>query len=291
MTVAITGASGQLGRRVTELLLERLDPSELVLVTRRPQELADAAARGVAVRHGDFDDPATLAAAFAGVDRTLLISTDAIGQRIEQHRNAVAAARDAGVRHVAYTSMQRPAEDNPAVVAPEHRATEEALRESGMAWTFLRNGIYAEFQGPTVEGALAMGTLLTNAGDGRTAYVSREDCAAVAAAVMAGEGHEQQAYDVTGPDSVSSDDLAALASERGGKPVEVVQLGDEAYVEALVSAGMPEGLAGTLASFGAAARGGFLAEVSTAVQDLTGRPPRSLRDVLDAASDELGAAA
>jgi NAD(P)H dehydrogenase (quinone) len=269
MTIAITGASGHLGRRVTELLHDRLD--DLVLLTRTPENVS-----GGEARRADFDEPESLADAFAGVERVLLISAHDLARRAGQHRAAIDAAKAAGVRHVIYTSVSNPSADNPAAVAPSHRATEQALRDSGLAWTFLRNNIYAEYQAPTVAQAAASGRLVTSAGDGRIAYVSREDCAAVAAAVLAGDGHEGRAYDITGPEAVSAYELAALA----GPDVEVVQVDDDALIAVMTATGIPEDGARVLASFHRAAREGSLAAVSTAVEDLTGRPPRALGDVL-----------
>jgi NAD(P)H dehydrogenase (quinone) len=271
MTIAVTGASGHLGRRVTELLLDRVDPDEVVLLTRDPGSVT-----GAQVRRADFDEPESLAAALDGVDRVLLVSTVDLERRAGQHRAAIDAAVAAGVRHVIYTSVSNPSEDNPAAVVPSHRETEAALRDSGLAWTFLRNNIYAEYQAPTVAQAAATGRLYTSAGDGRIAYVSREDGAAVAAAVVAGEGHEGQAYGITGPEAVSAYDLAALA----GRPVEVVQVDDDQLIAGMIGAGVPEPGARVLATFHRAAREGSLATVTTAVEDLTGRPPRSIRDVL-----------
>jgi NAD(P)H dehydrogenase (quinone) len=287
MTVAVTGASGQLGRRATELLLERLDPSEIVAITRRPEALDDLAGRGVELRYGDFDDPASLAAAFDGVERLLLISAEEIGRRVGQHRAAIDAAVAAGVRHVAYTSVANPSEANPAAVVPDHRATEQALRDSGVAWTFLRNNLYAEHQVASAQAAVGAGRLVTNAGDGATAYVSRDDCAAAAAAVLAGGGHEGRAYEITGPEAVTAAGFAELAGELAGVELPVVSVGDEEYVAGLVAAGIPEPGARLAASFGTATREGWLATVTSAVEELTGRPPRALREVL---SRELVAA-
>jgi NAD(P)H dehydrogenase (quinone) len=280
MSVAITGASGNLGRQVAELLLERLEPSEIVLVTRRPEALADLAERGAEVRSGDFDDPAGLEAALAGVDRALLISTDVVGDRVVQHSRAVAAAKAAGVRHLVYTSVPRPDADNPARVAAEHGGTEAAIRDSGLDWTFLRNGLYSEFQVPPAQQAIASGRLIANTGEGRSAYVARTDCAAAAAAVLATDGHEGQAYDITGPEALSAADLAALFGELGGTTVELVLVDDDAYRAGLLEAGLPASLVETLVTFGQAIREGWLADVSDAVERLTGRPPRTLRDVL-----------
>jgi len=281
MGIVITGASGHLGRRVVDELLDRVDPADLILVTRTPAALAEYAARGAQVRAGDFDDPGSLAAAFAGGEKLLLISTDALGQRIRQHGDAIDAAAAAGVRLVAYTSIINPEPDNPAAVVPEHRGTEDKLRASGLEWTFLRNSIYADLQPRSAQAAIASGRLVTNAGTGRTGYVTREDCAAVAAAVLTGDGHEGQAYDVTGPEALNADDLAQLYSELGGTPVEVVHVDDAAYAAGLVEhAGMPPGLAEIYATFGAATRSGVLDVTTDVVERLTGRAPANIRSVL-----------
>lgn len=289
MSIIITGASGHLGRLTAEMVLDRLPASEVVLTTRHPETLSDFAARGAEVRPADFDRPETLAEAFAGGERLLLISTDAVGRRAPQHRAAIGAAKEAGVRHVAYTSFLNPVAENPAVVTPDHIETEEALRESGLGWTALRNGLYAEYQVPGGAQAIATGRLFHNNGDGGAAYVSREDCAAAAAAVLTGEadGHGGEAYDVTGPQPLGQDEVAALLGEVSGRPVEAVAVDDEAFVEGLTASGMPEPAARVVASFGRSIREGHLAEASGAVEKLTGRPPRSLREVFEAHRGEL----
>jgi NAD(P)H dehydrogenase (quinone) len=279
MSIVITGASGQLGRRVAELVLERTP--DVILLTRHPEALHGL---GGDVRRADFDDPGSLDAVFAGGERLLLISLPTIGARVPQHVNAVGAAVRAGVRHVSYTSIVNPGPENPAAVALEHGQTEDAIRASGLAWTFLRNSIYADLQPMSAAAALATGQLVTNTGDGRTAYVTRADCAAVAAAVLLGDGHDGMAYDVTGPEALSADDLAAIYAELGGKPVEVIKVDDAAYAAGLVEhAGMPPALADIYATFGAATRNGALAAQTDVVQRLTGRPPSSVRELLAAA--------
>lgn len=291
MTVAVTGASGKLGRAIAEGLLDVLDPADVVLITRTPDNLADLAARGADVRRGDFDEPASLDAAFAGVDRLLLVSGDALGARVRGHVAAFRAAVDAGVGHIAYTSMGNPSDDNPAVAAADHRATEEALHASGAEWTVLRNGIYADLQLDAAAGAIATGTLLTNAGNGRNAYVTRADCAAAAVAVLTTEGHEGKAYDVTGPEALDAEDLATIYSELGGTQVGVAHADDEGWVAAMVQhAGMPEPMARILATFGAAQRQGYAAVVTSTVERLTGRPATSLREFLAARREALVAA-
>ena len=287
MSIVITGASGQLGRLTAELILDRVPASEVILTTRRPEALSDLAERGAIVRSADFDRPETLAKAFAGGQRLLLISADDLGRRAAQHRSAIEAAREAGVHHVAYTSYLNPVEENPAVITPSHRDTEKALRESDLAWTSLRHAFYAEYQVPAGAQAIAMGRLVHNSGVGRIAYVSREDCAAAAAAVLTTEGHEDEAYDITGPESLSQRDVAALLSEVSGRPVEAVAVDDEAFIQGLTASGMPEPVAREFASYGRAIREGYLGEASGAVESLTGRAPRSLREVFEAHRDEL----
>jgi NAD(P)H dehydrogenase (quinone) len=283
MTIGISNASGQLGRATADLLLERVEPGDLVLVTRDPAGLEAYATRGVSVRPGNFDDPAGLREAYRGVDTLLLVSGADVGRRVAQHSDAIAAARDAGVTRVAYTGIVNPTEANTSGAAPEHRGTEEALLASGLEWTMLRNGIYADLTASSLLGSIAAGQHVYNSGDGGTSYVARADCAAAAAVVLAGDGHANTAYDITGPEALTGADLAAIASELSGKPVEPVSVDDAAYVGILVEhAGLPEAVAEFLASFGRAAREGQFGTVSSDFEDLTGTPPRSFRDVLGA---------
>ena len=281
MSLVITGASGHLGRRTAELLLDQVEPGEVVLVSRRPEELADLAARGAQTRRGDFDDPVSLVESFAGAERLLIISTDAIGRRVAQHANAIDAAKRAGASAVAYTSLPNPSTENPSGVATDHRETEELLTTSGLEWTLLRNALYSEFRIPEAQAALASGIFHHNQGDGRSAYVSREDCAAVAAAWLAGGSeHAGRTYDVTGPELMGADDLARTYAAAGGSPVTAVDVDDDAFVAGMQGAGLPAEVAKLLASFGVAIRSGHLDQSSTTVEELTGRPPRPVSDVL-----------
>ncbi|PZS31067.1 MAG: NAD(P)-dependent oxidoreductase [Pseudonocardiales bacterium] len=280
MTIGITGASGPFGRTTAEFVLQRVDPREVMLATRTPAALADLAARGAQVRRADFDAPGSLAAALKGVDRLLLVSTDKVGARLERHRAAVAAAKEAGVAHVVYTSVPEPLPGNPALVVDDHAGTEQALRHSGLRWTMLRNNLYAHLQLGAVENAAATGRLVTNHGPGAAAYVTREDCAAVAAAVLTKDGYEDQVLDVTGPAAITSRDLAALAQELGDRDVEVVEVDDQTLAGALRAAGLNEPAAELVTSFGAATRGGYLDHVSDAVSTLTGRTPTPFAEVV-----------
>ena len=291
MSVIVTGASGQLGRLVAEELLERVEPGELVLVTRHPDALEHLVARGATVRHGDFDEPDSLADAFAGGERMLLISTLSIGRRTEQHDAAIRAAATAGVGHVVYTSLPKPEAGHPVgPIATEHGETEAILHESGLAWTVLRNATFAELQVPPGALAVAGGKLYTNAGAGRLASVSRRDCARAAAAVVTSDGHEGKTYDVTGPAALSQDELADLLSEVSGRPVKLVPVGDRSLTWGLTRAGAPKPVARSIVAFGRAVREGYYDVVDPAVSVLTGHEPTSLRDVLIAhRGDLLGA--
>jgi NAD(P)H dehydrogenase (quinone) len=281
MKILVTGASGQLGRMVALQLLERAPADELVLVTRRPNALADLAERGAEVRHGDFDDPASLPAAFAGAERMLLISTNNIGQRMPQHTAAIEAATAAGVGHVVYTSLSNPVPGHPTGdVAEEHRATEDLLFASGMAWTILRYGAYADLQVPLGAMAVSYGKLVTNAGEGRIAPIARHDCAAAAVAVLTSAGHEGKTYDVTGPEALTQSDIAALVSEVSGQRVEVMPIGDRRLAWALGRLGAPKTVARAVVNLGVATRENYFDVVDPAFEALTGRRPDSLRDVL-----------
>jgi NAD(P)H dehydrogenase (quinone) len=274
MRFGVTGASGHLGRLVTAGLTTEADPREVVLITRTPDALRPQP--GTTVRLGDFSRPETLDHAFAEIETLLLISTDAVGVRLGQQRAAIATAVRAGVGRMLYTSVPNPVASNPAFVVPDHAGTEAALRESGVQWTALRNNLYAHMQLPSIQKAAAVGRFVTNQGEGRAAYVTREDCAAVAVAAMLQNGHDDRSYDVTGPAALGAADLATLA----GDQVEVVPVTDEEYVAGLVAANLPESLARGLASFGAGIREGYFAAVTNVVHDLTGRPATSLATLL-----------
>ncbi len=282
-TLFVTGASGQLGRRVVELLLEK-GAGKIVAGTRTPEKLADLAARGVDVRHADFDDPTGLKAALAGVDRVLIISTDAIhqpGQRLAQHKAAVAAAASAGVKHAVYTSMPNP-ETSPVVFAPDHLGTEQALKASGMSWTILRDCWYTDFLVPTLAAAVASGKLVSATGQGGAPFVTREDCAQDCAAALASTDTSNRTFNITGPDLVTYAELAKLASELTGHAVTFTPVEPAERIAQLIAAGTPEGIAKLLVSSQIAIAQGKMGTPTTAVKELTGREPMSVREFLTA---------
>jgi NAD(P)H dehydrogenase (quinone) len=282
-TLFVTGASGHLGRRVVELLLER-GTGKIVAGTRKPEKLADLAARGVDVRQADFEDPQGLTAALAGVDSVLIISTDAIdrpGRRLAQHRAAVAAAVSAGVKHAVYTSMPNP-ETSPVVFAPDHLGTEQALKASGMSWIILRDCWWIDYQIPTLAGAVASGQLISATGQGGAPYVTREDCAHTCAAALASADTSNKTWNITGPDLITYADLASLASELTGRPVTYTSVTPEERIAQLIATGTPEFIAKLLVSSQLAISQGKMGTPTTAVKELTGRAPLSVREFLSA---------
>jgi NAD(P)H dehydrogenase (quinone) len=287
MKIVITGASGQLARQAAELVLAAAVPEDVILATRTPAVLAPFAARGVDVRFADFAEPQSLRAAFAGGSRLLLVSATDLSARVVQHQAAIAAARAAGVRHVVYTSGLRPEPPNPAVVAQSHFATEQALTQSGLEWTILRNSLYSDYQVAEARQAVDSGVLVHNRGRGSVAYVAREDCAAAAAAVLLQPGHAAAVYEITGSESFTAEALAALYAALGRRPVREQALDDAQFVATLVGSATGDDHlrygAELVASFGRSIREGFMESRTDAVAKLTGRAPRSLRDVLQRA--------
>ena len=293
MSIIVTGASGQFGRAAAEQLMERAPPSELILTTRRPETLADLAAKGATVRFADFDDPASLRAAFAGGAKMLLISTARAGSRLQQHKNAVEAGKAAGVKHIAYTSFvnaRKPG--NPSVECFDHRDTELFLEQSGVAWTFLRDGHYAEAVAMIIAPiAILAGRLPTSAHDGVEAIVSRDDCVASAVAVLTTPGHENKAYDLTGPEPLSIPQAIGMVRELSGKPIAVDYVSDDDMFAHFDALGFPRHASDHvdperpwssdgMVSFERSIREGYFAVISNDVEKLTGRKPRALRDVL-----------
>lgn len=293
MSLIITGASGSLGRLATQRLLERVPASEVILVTRKPEALRALTARGVTVRFGDFDQPESLRAAFAGGERMLLISTLSVGRRSEQHIHAIRAAIAAGVRYIAYTSSGGMDARNPAHVMRDHLPTELMLRDSGSAFTILRDSLYIEaalYQ--IAPRALAAGKWISSTGEGRVPFVAKKDCAACAIEALTDPAHEGKTYEITGPELLSYREVAAIASEIDGRAVEYTPVSDEEMAAMLAAAGVPvdytEGMytpgVGTssirdIVSYERGVREGFFAIHSNDVEKILRRKPARLREV------------
>lgn len=286
-TLLVTGASGKLGRAVVNHLLDTFNvPAErIIATTRTPSNLGDLAARGVTVRQADFDDAASMAKAFKGADRLLVISTDELaiqGKRREQQVAAVTAASKAGVAHLLYTSLPNPEPGSAVLFAPDHYDTEQAIKASGVPYTIFRNGWYDENLFMSAPQILACGHWYSSAGEGRISYCARDDMAAAIAGGLASGASESTTYTLTGPQAYTTAEVAALITEVTGKPIEVIQLSDEALTEGMKAAGLPEPIARVLVSFDTAARAGDLGMVTDAVEKLSGRKPMALKQFLEA---------
>jgi NAD(P)H dehydrogenase (quinone) len=303
--IVITGASGQYGSLLTDKLVAAGRGEDLILITRSPDKLAHRTAQGCDVRHGDYDKPETLTAAVGGAERMLLISGTRVGARVVQHKAAIDAAVAAGVRAIAYTSfigIDDPA--NPAEVRHDHFETEQLIKASSLEWTMLRDAHYADamilMAGP---GVMVSGQWISNAGDGREAMVWREDCVDCAAAVLIGQGHEGRTYNITGPDLQTFAEVTALMAECTGVPLQYVAVDDEAQYAMFDAMGVPRrpvddaSVAGIpwnsddMVTFGQAIREGFLEVCTSDVEQLTGRPARSVRQMIEENAAMLSAAA
>jgi NAD(P)H dehydrogenase (quinone) len=281
-SILVSGASGHLGRLVVESLLGRVAPSSIVATTRKPERLADFAARGVVVRHADFDDEAAPLAAFAGVERALLISTDSLdkpGHRIAQHRRAIQSFARAGVKYVAYTSIVNPVGSR-ITLSKDHAETEQALAESGLHYTVLRNNMYSDYTIDSAKRALASGSVVNARGSGKVGFVTRADCAAIAASVLVEPPAGNQTLNVTGPEALDSAALAELLSKLSGKAIGVQSIPVAALVDGMVQHGLPRPIAEILGSFDAGIAAGELDVVSDHVERFTGKKPESLADFL-----------
>ncbi|EPL16172.1 SDR family oxidoreductase [Pseudomonas sp. CF161] len=280
--IAITGATGQLGRLVIDALLQRVPASEVLALVRDPLKARDLTALGVTVRQADYSQPQTLATALVGVERLLLISSNEIGQRTVQHRAVIDAAKAAGVKLLAYTSVLR-ADTSALGLAAEHLATEQALRASGLDHVLLRNGWYSENYSAGLPTALEHGVLLGAAGQGRIASAARADYAEAAAVVLTSEGQAGRVYELAGDSAYTLEQLAAQTARQSGKPLVYQNLSQEEYQAALLGIGLPEGFAVLLADSDAAAAKGALFDDGQQLSRLIGRGTTPIADSVAAA--------
>ncbi|MBQ0917344.1 SDR family oxidoreductase [Hydrogenophaga aromaticivorans] len=280
--IAITGATGQLGRLVIQNLLKTVPASEIVAAVRSPEKAADLAALGLQVRQADYTQPATLEAAFQGVDKLLLISSSEVGQRAPQHAAVIAAAKKAGVKLLAYTSILR-ADSSPLGLAAEHKETETMLRDSGIPFVLLRNGWYTENYTGSVGAAVQYGAVMGSAKDGRIASAARADYAAAAAAVLTKEGQAGKVYELAGDTAYTLTELAAEIARQSGKPVVYKDMPEAEYKAVLMQVGLPEGFAALLADSDVGASRGGLFDDGHQLSQLIGRPTTSLADVVKVA--------
>jgi len=272
-TIVITGATGQLGRLVIAELQRLAPQARLVGLVRNPTAAQDLALRGVELRTADYEDAAALRTALAGVDKVLLISSSQVGRRAAQHRNVIDAARAAGVKLLAYTSLLR-ADTSPLALAAEHRATEEYLRASGLPFVLLRNGWYSENYAGNAAAAVQHGAVLGAARDGRIASAARADYAAAAAVVLASDARGQagKVYELAGDDAYTLAQLATEIAKQSGKPVVYKDLPEHDYSAALQGIGLPVAFADLYAESDAKAADGALYDGGRQLSRLIGRP-------------------
>lgn len=283
MTTVVTGATGHVGRLALEALLARgVAPTDLVATGRRIETLADLAARGIAVRRADYDDPATLDDAFAGATKLLFVSGSEVGRRLPQHRNVVDAAVRAGVRHLVYTSGPR-ADLSTLPVNADHKATEEYIAASGIPATMLRNNWYHENYLPDLATARAGGEIVSATGTGRIASASRADYAEGAAAVLTQDGHEKKVYELGGDSAWDYDELVATLSQIVGHEVVRRDVTPDERHALLLAAGLPDDVASFVVALDTAIAHGALADVTGDLSRLIGRPTTPLATTLAAA--------
>ena len=273
--IVITGASGQLGRLVIQSLLTKVPASRIVAAVRNPQKASDLAALGVQIRRADYTDSASLDAAFQGAEKVLLISSSEVGQRLAQHRNAIDAARRAGVSLLAYTSLLH-ADTSPLGLAGEHVATEAWLAQSGVPFVLLRNGWYTENYLASIPPALQHGAFIGSAGEGRIASAARADYAEAAAVVLTTPGQSGKVYELAGDEAYTLAEFSAELSRQSGKAIPYVDLPENDYKAALIGAGLPEPIAGLLADSDSGAAKGGLFDETRQLGTLIGRPTTPL---------------
>ncbi|WP_438443064.1 SDR family oxidoreductase [Kluyvera georgiana] len=275
--IAITGATGQLGQHVFANLLNTTAANQLVAVVRNPAKAEALSQKGVVVRQADYGDEAALTRALQGVDKLLIISSSEVGQRAPQHRNIINAAKAAGVKFIAYTSLLH-ADTSPLGLADEHVATEKMLADSGIPYALLRNGWYTENYLASAPAALEHGVFIGAAGEGKIASATRADYAAAAARVIAEDGHGGKVYELAGDHGWTLSELAAELAKQSGKNVVYQNLSQADFAAALKSVGLPAGLADMLADSDVGASKGGLFDDSHTLSKLIGRPSTSLAD-------------
>ncbi|KLV26680.1 MULTISPECIES: SDR family oxidoreductase [Niallia] len=270
MKLLVTGATGKLGSKIVNVLLAKVPADQLAVSVRNPEKAEDLRAKGVDVRHGDFDKPETLAAAFKGIDRLLIISADGDTEtRIRQHNTAVDAAKNAGVSFIAYTSIAN-AQESTNFLAEVHKATEIAIQKTGIPYSFLRNNWYLENELSTIQGVQAGAPWVTSAGSGKVGWALQQDYAEAAAEVLAGEGHENTIYELSGK-PLSQEEIAAAVSQVIGKEVPVQHVDDSKYAEIMTQAGIPDFVVPMLAAIQKDIREGTLDIESNDFEKLLGR--------------------
>lgn len=280
--ILVTGATGQLGHLVIAALLKKLPASQIVATARNLEKAKDLAALGVQVRQADYNQPASWDAALKGADKVLLISSSEIGQRAKQHKAVIDAARRAGVKLLAYTSVLH-ADTSPLGLAAEHKETEAAIRASGVPFVLLRHGWYTENYTMGIPGALAHGAVYGCAGDGRISSATRADYAEADAVALISDNQAGKVYELAGDTAYTLADLAAEISRQSGKNIGYVNLPEAEYKNVLVKVGLPEPVAALLSDSDTGVSKGGLFDDGHQLSKLIGRPTTPLATAVKAA--------
>ncbi|UNK16029.1 SDR family oxidoreductase [Paenibacillus sp. N3/727] len=279
MKILVTGATGKLGSKVVETLIKTIPANQLAVSVRNLEKAEGLRARGVEVRHGDFDKPETLDSAFSGIDRLLIISTAGDDETIiRQHTNAVAAAHRAQVKFIAYTSVTNASESN-LFLAPAHRAREKAILRTGIPYSFIRNNWYLENEIGSIQGAMAGVPWITSAGTGKVGWALQQDYAEAAANVLTEKGHENTVYELSGK-LMTQMELASALGTVLGKEFPVQQVDDATYADTMKGAGIPEAYLPMLVNMQKGIRDGELEIESNDLEKLLGRPATPVNEVL-----------
>jgi len=277
MKIAITGATGQLGKLIIEALLKEIDASNIIALVRDENKAKDLENKGIELRPFDYDLPETLVPALQGVDKLLLISANEVGRRTPQHKAVVDAAIEAHVPYIAYTSLLR-ANTNLLALAKEHRETESLIQQSGLQYTFLRNNWYNENYISNIQQVVEHGVLYGSALDSKISSASRQDYAEAAAKILTSEGHEGKIYELAGSNSFTLNDLAAYVTQASAKSVVYQNISPEDYLAALVGLGLPDGSAQVIVDADVQALNGTLYSDSKDLENILGRKTTSIKD-------------
>lgn len=280
--IVVTGATGQLGHLVIKSLLKKVPASGIVAAVRNVEKAKDLAAMGVQVRQADYSQPASWDAALKGADKVLLISSSEIGQRAKQHRNVIDAAKKAGVKLLAYTSVLH-ADSSVLGLADDHKQTEAYLRASGVPHVLLRNGWYTENYAAGIPTALSLGAVYGAAGNGRISAATRADYAEAAAVALTSDNQAGKTYELAGDTAFTLSEFAAEISRQSGKDIGYVNLPEAEYKKALLGAGLPEFLAELLANSDTGVSKGALFDEGHQLSKLIGRATTPLATAVKAA--------
>jgi NAD(P)H dehydrogenase (quinone) len=278
--ILVTGATGGLGHETIDALLTTTPATEIAALVRDASKATDLVQRGISVRQADYFDNSALVQAFQGIEKVLLVSSVAFTDRVSQHHNVIDAAKEAGVKHLFYTSIQRSSDFVMPEVTESDLATEAYLKASGLAYTILHNGYYFEGLGYLIGTEVPESEIRVPAGEGRIAFVKRTELAAATAALLTSEGHDNQSYTLTGSEAYSFHDVARELSALAGRPITYQNINPAPYIAQKVAAGFPDFVATFFAQWGAAAEHGMLAGTDDTVERLLGRQPMSLREYL-----------